>query len=391
MKLEHWIRSIILLSLAFLTINGAWGCGQNTADPAVVESGSGGGGGVMSGDGSGGGGGSLRLAAKTWVPLAAPAMGAGPYQTASGKHARMTYDSKRQRLVLSGGDYQHPSMSVVGNGSQMVWSVNLTTGQWTMLGAWCNGPLMPGRPDTVGWTYDSKRDRGVMLPGFYFVDQGGLSSCSGVQETGDAVTFDFTTNKWSAATWAPPSGGYGGDCCGVSYASYDPGTDAVYRFRYNSGRIEKLSLANNRWTSTAFAGLEQSDFNRAQSAVDVPGRALYVIDAKGKRLVKYSLDRPGVSYAPMPSQYKGPSDRATFETYLVFDSVNRVLLMPDVADFDGIVVGLGVYHVDSRKWEYHAVPAGPSGNVWQFDPAANAMLGVGRNAEHKFWLYRYGP
>jgi hypothetical protein len=37
------------------------------------------------------------------------------------------------------------------------------------------------------------------------------------------------------------------------------------------------------------------------------------------------------------------------------------------------------------------VPAGPSGNVWQFDPAANAMLGVGRNSQHKFWLYRYGP
>jgi hypothetical protein len=243
----------------------------------------------------------------------------------------------------------------------------------------------------VGWAYDSKRDRAVMLPGFYFFSQGGSSSCDGVQETGDAVTFDFTTSKWSAATWSPPSGGYGGDCCGVSYASYDPGTDAVYRFRYNSGTIEKLSLANNRWTSRSFSGLEQGEFNRAQSAVDIRGRFLYVIDAKGKRLVKYSLDRPGVTYVPMPRQYQGPSDRATFEAYLVFDSVNRVLLMPDVADFDGIVVGLGVYHVDDRTWEYDAVPAGPSGNVWQFDPAANAMLGVGRNAEHKFWLYRYGP
>ena len=76
-------------------------------------------------------------------------------------------------MVLTGGDYVNAYIS--SNGSQMVWAIDLASGSapaWTLIGPWCNGPVQPGRPDTVGWVYDSKRDQGVLVPGYVFANEG---------------------------------------------------------------------------------------------------------------------------------------------------------------------------------------------------------------------------
>lgn len=61
-------------------------------------------------------------------------------------------------MVLTGDDYLNAYISSYRG--QLVWVIDLAwkpTPSWTLIGPWCNGPVQPGRPDTVGWVFDSKR------------------------------------------------------------------------------------------------------------------------------------------------------------------------------------------------------------------------------------------
>ncbi len=94
---------------------------------------------------------------------------------------------------------------------------------------------------------------------------------------------------------------------------------------------------------------------------------------------------------------KPPGDH---ETYLAFDSRNRVLLLPNVENFGGKVLGLGIYHVDTKKWDWESVGLVDGllvrGNLFGFDEKNDTFfLGAGHPAEGAlppvtvFWLYRY--
>ena len=341
----------------------------------------------------------LTIPERTWVsrPLGTGYGGPGlrPY---GGKHTRLLYDSKRGRMVLTGGDYANPHISDDGN--QMVWALDLGSGPaptWRLIGAWCNGPEQPGRPDTVLWVYDSKRDRGIVMPGFYFITEGETSECPGVKDLPDPMFFDFVTNKWQRVPFGPPLGGYGGDE-GASFGVYDQVTDSVYRVRSTDGGnvMEILSLQTNRW-SYGSMGLPASG-NREQAVIDVEGRSIYLINRYLKALVRYSIRRGSVDVIPLPRQARPPQDM-DLETYLAFDSINRVVLYPNSYENSGRMYGLGIYHVDSKKWEWEAVPPGPpfvQGNVLAFDPGNNVMLlyggkdGSDAGVPEVYWLYRYG-
>jgi hypothetical protein len=341
----------------------------------------------------------LTLPDRTWVsrPLASGFGGPGlrPY---GGKHTRLLYDSKRGRMVLTGGDYANAHIS--DDGSQMVWAMDLASGPaptWQLIGPWCNGPEQPGRPDTVVWAYDSKRDRGVIIPGFYFIYQGTGSECPGVKDLPDPMFFDFATNKWQRVPFGPPRGGYGGDL-GASFGVYDPISDSVYRLRTTSDGdvMEVLSLQTNRWSGVSL-GLQPSG-NREQSVIDVEGRSIYVVNRYLKALVRYSIPSRGVDVIPLPRQAQPPQG-ADEETYLAFDPINRVVLYPNTRENSGRVYGLGIYHVDTKRWEWEGVPAGSppvQGNVLGFDVGNNALLlyggkeGTDVGPPVVFWLYRYG-
>ena len=341
----------------------------------------------------------LTLPERTWVsrPLASGYGGPGlrPYGS---KHTRLLYDSKRGRMVLTGGDY--PNAHISDNGSHMVWALDLGSGPapaWQLIGPWCNGPEQPGRPDTVVWAYDSKRDRGVIIPGFYFITEGEGSECPGVKDLPDPMFFNFATSKWQRVPFGPPLGGYGGDE-GASFGVYDPVSDSVYRLRSMNGAnvMEILSLQTNRW-STQSVGLPPSG-NREQSVIDVEGRSIYVINRYLKALVRYSIRSGGTDVIRLPRQAQPPQGEDE-ETYLAFDPINRVVLYPNTYQNSGRVYGLGIYHVDTKKWEWEAVPAGPpvvQGNVLGFDVGNNAMLlyggkhGTDAGLPTVYWLYRYG-
>jgi hypothetical protein len=341
--------------------------------------------------------GGLTLPERTWVsrPLASGFGGPGlrPYGS---KHTRLLYDSRRGRMVLTGGDY--PNAHISDNGSHLVWALDLGAGPapaWELIGPWCNGPEQPGRPDTVLWVYDSKRDRGLVMPGFYFITQGDGSECPGVRDLADPMFFDFATGKWQRVPFGPPPGGYGGDE-GASFGVYDPVSDSVYRLRSEGDRsvMQILSLSTNRWR-VGSAGLPPS--NREQSVIDVEGRSIYVINRYLKALVRYKIQSGGVDVIRLPRPARPPQGEDE-ETYLAFDPINRVVLYPNTYQNSGRVYGLGIYHVDTKKWEWDPVPAGPplvQGNVVGFDAGNNAMLlyggkhGTDAGLPTVYWLYRY--
>jgi hypothetical protein len=350
----------------------------------------------------------LDLPLRTWVSRPAPGVGQGPMPEGTGKHARLIFDSKRGRMVLAGGDYMYtePGIDTAENysGMQMVWQIDLGQGEratWGRLKSWCapRDEVQPGRPDTVVWVYDSKRDQGVMMPGFYFMTQSGTPTvCPGVNQVNDSVLFNFQTNTWSLPSYGPPPNGYGGDE-GGSFGVYDPVTDAVYRFRrmgYNG--MEILFRGRNTWEQIPLggsgSGIGETNANRDQSAVDVQGRSIYVISWRTRSLMRYSIAaKRVVETTPMPPQWVPPDAPGDHETWLVFDPINRVILNPVARDFDGVLVGLGIFHVDTKKWEWEDAPTSSpkvSGNVLGFDAEHNCLMFLGRSDAHVWWLYRYG-
>jgi hypothetical protein len=341
----------------------------------------------------------LDLPLRTWVSRPLPAGTSGPSPIPNGsKHTRMLYDSRRGRMVLTGGDYVNAHIS--SNGSQLVWAIDLASGpapSWTLIGPWCNGPVQPGRPDTVGWVYDSKRDQGVLVPGYVFANEGASSGCEAVTESKESMLFDFSTNKWKVAPYGPPPHGWGGDI-GSSFAVYDPVSDSVIRFRWDSRNlVEVLSLAKNKWS--VFDPGRGSDPNRDQPAIDVQGRNVYLLSRRLGALLRYSIAKEGiVEMIPVPRAARLPRG-ADYETHLTFDPINRVVLYPNTLDYGGRVLGLGIYHVDSKKWEWEPTPTSGhpvQGNVVGFDVGNNVMMLYGGkqsediDAPTVFWLYRYG-
>jgi hypothetical protein len=339
----------------------------------------------------------LSLPPGVWVHRPLPTSGEGPITYVRGsKHSRVIYDSKRGRLVVGAGDVLHPRIGN-GNGNSAVWAIDLEQGnRWELLHDWCAGPgeLMPGTPDSVGWVYASKHDQAVMLPGFYFITQNNRW-CPSAREVADAVVYDFSDNKWKPVPFPAPADGWGGDI-GSSFAVYDPPTDSVYRFR-NGGLMEIFSMEGT--TRSTRTGSVDEGGNRDQTAIDVAGRNIYRVGRDLRALLRYSIRRGGVvENIPLPAQWvKPPGDH---ETYLAFDSRNRVLLLPNVENFGGKVLGLGIYHVDTKKWEWESVGLVDGllvrGNLFGFDEKNDTFfLGAGHPAEGAlppvtvFWLYRY--
>ena len=349
----------------------------------------------------------LELPLRTWVSRPAPDAGEGPLNNGTGKHARLLFDSKRGRMVLTGGDYSYrePGHDIDRrSGMHIVWSIDLSKGDqatWTRLTSWCaaQGGVQPGRPDTVVWAYDSTRDQGVMMPGFYFMTQKRIvTNCPGVNITTDSVVFDFGSNTWSLPPYGPPPKGYGGDE-GGSFGVYDPVTDAVYRFRrLNGNKMEVLYRKTNGWEQIPLGAsgttLDRTNANRDQSAIDVEGRNIYAISWRMRALMRYSIPAKGVVEAiEMPPKWVPPDPPGDHESWLAFDPINRVILIPVATNFDGVLLGLAIYHVDEKRWEWQEPPTtGPevSGNTVGFDPANNALMLLGRNKAGLWWLYRYG-
>ena len=350
------------------------------------------------------GGPAVNLPAKTWAHLPYGILG-------QSKHARLLHDSKRKTMVVAGGDGTDGSGgSFTG---QYVYSINLAvTNVWTLMHGACPAPggVMPARPDNTTWVYDSKRDRGTIMPAYY----GGTASCAGV--VNDTLKrpyhFDFDLKQWLLATLPTPanntagtSHGWGGDSHN-HYGVYDPVTDATYRFYNGCGmQIIPMDGTTGICLTTAFPNAPpgSSDQSNDSLAIDVQGRKIYGINRWKRVLVEWDIpQRKVTAMIPLPPTWVKPvSDYAggDFETHMAFDSKNRVLFLPNTVNYGGTLIktesqvnrGLHFFKVDPKVWEWEAAPMdnSVSGNVLGYDEANNVFLFLGRSATKRMWLYRY--
>ena len=345
------------------------------------------------------------IPAGQWIERANPSEGKAFMAGRGGKHGRMFYRPAGRGLsggmVFAGGDW-HTSQPQYEDGSGVgseIWHLDALNDNWTLLRPFCvPGENEPGGPDTVGWAYDNKRDRGLMNPGFYFGMQGAKSPCGSIYGLG-GYAFSFVDKKFSGPDGAtlplplsPPPDGWGGD--GVaSYSVYDPVADELVRIA-NGGQMQRLNLASQKWrTQSLTNGTPNWNpvANRAQLVIDVAGRALYWLDVWSpvRALIKVSLVNGAVKTLPLPAQYVLPAG-SDHEVYLAFDPGHRVILIPNNFDMGTAPLnGLGIYHVDTGAWDWQAVPPAVFGSVWGFDEAVGALIGIGKRVfPSAYFLYK---
>ena len=340
------------------------------------------------------------------------ASGAGP-MARGGKHARLVYDTRRHRLVLTGGDRDG---SDAGNPS--VWAFMPGSGA-TQLSAMCRPypDWLPSFPDNVTWVYDSVRDRMIVMPGFFFDLSRAQTMCGRSDDrilkitlpTGEvrknAGIFNPSTNAWSPPTWPFPSElGYGGDVQ-ANWSVYDPQKDMVVRFYWDGAwgnNLQVLHLASNAWTRFKL-GSGVSDGTRirntyatnGQPALDVQGRSLYVVAPSTVsgvlegRLLKVNVDTGTAQRLPLPAGYVWPviPEAGATEQLLVFDPIRRLLIHPAIPNLGGDVGAVYICSVD-RGCPWVKVPLPTSapplkGNVAGMDTDHGALVLIGGHAVTK--------
>jgi hypothetical protein len=338
------------------------------------------------------------LPVRTWVERPMPTGAIQSYMQTGGKHGRTFYHPGLQAMVFAGGDWHttQPTLEGYGGGvGSEIWALDVSNDKWTLLRPFCvPGAIQPGWPDNVVWAFDSKRNRGLMAPGFYFITQGVASPCGSINAYG-AYAFDFVTKQFrgpdASAGLPPPPLGWGGDDNGGPFGWYDPVTDELGRVRHYP-MLERLNLATQTWRTQRLADPGGMMPHRSQQVIDVQGRAIYFLIPfhKPPALMRVGLTNGAVRVIPLPPQYTPPG-ATDHEVYTVFDSINRVILVPNNTSMGETPLrGLGLYHVETGQWEWESVPAAVMGSVWGFDEATGAMIGIGkRSPPYAYFLYKY--
>jgi hypothetical protein len=339
---------------------------------------------------------------RTWIerPMLGESGVGKSYMSTGGKHGRVFYHPGLKQMIFAGGDWRTAQPNDGNFVGSEIWALDVANDKWTQLRPFCvPNAVQPARPDNVVWAYDAKRDRGIMAPGFYGSAQGSYSGC-GAKELWGAYAFDFATREFvgpddAAGLPAPPIGdggpGWGSDE-GAPWGVVDPLNDELVRIR-NGMRLERLNLATKKWRTQNLSDPGGTTPHRSQPVIDVKGRAVYFIAAPYRNppaLIKVSLTNGAVTAIPLPPQYRLPDTGGT-EVYLVFDSINRVVLVPNNFGMGQTpLFGLGIYQVDAGSWEWEPVPNTVVASVWGFDEATGAMIGVGkRYAPYAYFLYKY--
>lgn len=319
------------------------------------------------------------LPANTWVPVPQPPPGKAPLAR-GGKHARGTYDTKRGRLLITGGDRDG---SDGGNGS--VWSVNLADGSAEELSPMCRPApeLMPNFPDNVVWAYDTKRDQALLLRGFFFAQARGLTMCKrddpNIVRTD--LVFDVESRTFQPAPWPVSPLGPGSDSSGPTFGVYDEPTDSLYAYKWDGAwgaNMLILRRDTNTWERVRFNGKRERGAYclRSQMALE-PGKAIYMSClSKGAVFIRFDLKSKSVTVLDMPEDYKAPTTDQ--ETYMVFDPNARVVLHPFAPNLAGVVSTLYIYDVETKKWSERPVPTDLSprvfGNLAAWDPQSGALV-----------------
>jgi hypothetical protein len=359
-----------------------------------------------------------------WTPYPLWAMNQGPMTNPpGGKHARLTYDSLRKRMLLSGGDRDGSD-----GGNPSVWAFPVG-GAAELLAPMCPAApaWMPAFPDNVTWTYDSKRDLAYVMPGFFFDFTQTKAMCNReddrvlkrlddagkvmLQSNGlpykQAGVFTLTTKLWSYPPWPWPADGYGGDG-GSNFGVYDPGRDQVVRFFWEGSHglnLQRIALATNTWDLVPLGSgandeqraIANTGLSASRPALDVAKRVVYGIgpythgvqqpDGSYKDVTEWGLIRAhvetGVSQRfPMPAGFVGPNvGDGGIDILLTFLPKARRLVFVLIPNLCGDVSAVWTVDVDNgHRWDVVALPTGSpvlKGNVIGTDETADRMVLMG--------------
>lgn len=336
----------------------------------------------------------IDIPLNTWVAWPVPAVGDGPSDGM--KHVRIAHNSENGRLYFSGGDYVGPEF--LASGRNEIYSYSIQDSDWRQEHPYCpeDGDYQPAGPDQVGWVYDSRRNLFWMTPGY--TSPGSANNCNPREgETGwkgtltnKLMAFNPETQKWiydsNNPRSLPP-----GPPSNRKFAHYDPVTDTIIRLAWTgSASVEIYDITNDQW---AVRGLSSVVSNARvgfdYSALDVAGRAIYLVSPYEGRLIRYDIELQTAGYvSDLPT---GPVEKEN--TYLTWDSVNQVMLWM-VANANQSI-DFYVYHPNTNTWETLS-NTHPDytvrGRAMVYDSDQNVLLinGGTSPANPYVFLYRYG-
>jgi hypothetical protein len=202
------------------------------------------------------------------------------------------------------------------------------------------GEFRPGRVDEAGWTYDSRRNKLWVFPGFYFLGQSGPGPCGGFNNAGIS---------WSVGTPLVIDGAY------AIYFVFNQGTNA----RYTEGVHYKKALntpSPNQITLTNISIPPQDIRVHAQAT----GAALQQFGPMAFNLTTKAWEVPSVAVEPINPPTQQRSKNACYDS--VTDSIWR-------AAYDsGTFVWLK-YNIVANKWDRYETARTTSGEYVNYvDP-----------------------
>jgi hypothetical protein len=333
------------------------------------------------------------------------------------KDVNWTYDPRRKCVVMGTGDFTWVGASQSGNPSIFCYTVGANS--WQTLSPYGHpaGQLTPNHPSDRG-PMIVDRDGNLWLGNAVpFPDQEGQTAPGGSTYRSGLLRMD-TAGVW---TQVRPRGW----TSSLANGHYDSTADAMLHFDQGAactgspGTLKVTKLAtlaqeafplclqpDPRWSGARGGWLSPQQPERTFTAWDDTGRMLYVItrqiryDGAGniaeERASLSEFDRAANRWrGRRPAPVKPGTPLAPYSMFTVWDSVNKRLLFPVVADPCGLVRQFLAYDPKTDTWEELPLPAeGIHGNMAAFDPVANAMILAGsvfcsNYRQQHLYLWRY--
>jgi hypothetical protein len=334
----------------------------------------------------------IDIPLRTWVARRLPGVGESPC-VGGCKHIRLAHNPDNGRIYFLGGDYLGTSTTSRESGRNELFSYSVADDTWVLEYPYCGPPgeVQPSGPDEVGFVFDSQRHIFWMAPGFMWSNQSICPESSATQIKNELMTFDPVTRTWTD----PPRNNV---CktlgvCGedTKFAQYDPMEDTIIQF-YWTGSAPAAAIydiQSDTWTRKNFSG--NARFGMEYTAMDLDNRHIYICSQNEDKLYRYNMDtRTLTDLGPLPAPAREDL------SMLLWDSVNKVLMFPQIPGGDLAPVQLYIYHPDRNLWEEMPMnnPDGIPvyGRHAVFDPLQNVLLVMGRKsgADPRVFLYRYG-
>lgn len=336
----------------------------------------------------------IDIPLRTWIARPLPTgRGEAPCAISGCKHIRLAHNPVDGRIYFLGGDYVGTPIVDSESGRNEIYAYSIAQDKWTLEHPYCaaSGEVQAGRPDEVGWAYDTSRNMFWMAPGYMW---GVSNACSSIQIKGELMSYDPFTKKWADPPRRNLCSTLG--VCGeaTKFAQYDPVTDTIIQFYGCYGdSVATYDIKSDTWNSKRIGS--NLCFGGEYTAIDSAGRVIYVIDPLASKLYRYKIDTQILEFLS-----NAPAG-ASYDTAMpIWDSINKVLLYPQIRDHNGIIT-MYIYHPDTNIWEKDPMiqPEGllVRGNTAVFDPGQNALIVSGGidfsgtlGANPYLFLYRYG-